>query len=95
MPRVRQATHPEDRLSIRANAQQKIVLRRAAEVRHTSMSQFVLEASLNEADRILAQESVLKVSAEEYDWVCQLMDQPPRDLPRLRALMQEKPVWDV
>jgi len=95
MPQAKRAPQPEDRLSIRANAKQKLTLRRAAEVRHTTMSQFVLEASLSEADRILEQEQRLVVSSEEYEWLCKLMDQPPRDLPELRALMNEKPAWDV
>jgi uncharacterized protein (DUF1778 family) len=89
------APQPEDRLSIRANTAQKMILRRAAEVRHTTMSKFVLEVSLAEADRILKQETTLRVSDAEYDWLCQLMDQPARELPELRDLVSEKPVWDV
>jgi uncharacterized protein (DUF1778 family) len=95
MGSLRQQTQPEERLSIRANADQKSVLRRAADARHTTMSQFVLEASLNEASRILAEESVLKVSAEEYEWLCKLMDDPPRELPKLKELANRKPVWDA
>ena len=95
MPRAKQNVSSEDRLSIRANAKQKLILRRAAEARHTTMSQFVLEASLSEAGRILTQESSLIVSHEEYAWLSQLMDQPARKLPELRALVNEKPVWDA
>ncbi|MBL8048756.1 MAG: DUF1778 domain-containing protein [Chthonomonas sp.] len=90
-----QPSPSEDRLSIRANAKQKQVLRRAAEVRHTSMSQFVLEASLNEADRVLQEEQRLVLSADEFELMAKLMDQPARDLPALRELLNEKPVWDA
>lgn len=94
MPRINPAAESEDRLSIRASGAQKHALRTAAELRHTTMSQFVLEASLAEADRILAQETTLRVSDEEHAWLCELMDRPTRDLPELRRLLSEKPVWE-
>ncbi len=89
------ALKPEDRLSIRASASQKMTLRRAAEARHMNVSQFVLQVSLQAATRILEEESRIVVSAEEYDWLCKLMDEPPRDLPELRALLSQKSVWDA
>lgn len=85
----------EDRLSIRANASQKSTLRRAAEARHMNVSQFVLQASLQAATQVLAEESQIVVSAEEYGWLAKLMDEPPRDRPKLRAALSEKPVWDA
>jgi hypothetical protein len=33
------------------------------------------------------------VSAEEYQWLCQQLEAPPRDLPRLRELLKRKPIW--
>lgn len=95
MEHASQATKHEDRLSIRASIDQKSVLRRAAEARHTTVSQFVLEASLNEADRILAQEKSLAVPSEEFEWLCELMDHPSRDLSELKALVDQKPAWNV
>lgn len=95
MSKPSQTIQSEDRLSIRANSSQKDKLRRAAEVRHTTMSQFVLESSLNAAEEVLRRESVLDVSAEEYDWLCKSLDAPARDLPELKKLLSEKPAWDV
>ena len=86
---------PEDRLSIRASASQKTTLRRAAEAQHLNVSQFVLQTSLQAATRILEEEARIVVSAEEYNWLIKLMDEPQRDLPRLRELLSKKPVWDV
>lgn len=86
---------PEERLSIRTDVQQKLTLKLAAERRNTTISQFVLEVSLGEAERILEEERSLKVSKEDYEWLCRLMDEPPVDLPNLRAALQKKPVWDA
>jgi uncharacterized protein (DUF1778 family) len=84
----------EDRLSIRANARQKTVLAQAAKARHMNVSQFVLQASLTEAERILKEETQIIVSAEEYEWLCRLLDAPPQPLPRLKEALGQKPVWD-
>jgi uncharacterized protein (DUF1778 family) len=84
----------EGRLSIRANTSQKTILERAAKARHMNVSQFVLDASLREAQEIIDQESRLIVSLEEYDWLVKLMDEAI-PTPRLRAALDQKPVWDV
>lgn len=94
MQRVKPSTASEDRLSIRTNSAQKVILKNAAEARRTTVSQFVLEASLSEAERVLEAERTLLVSQAEFELVNRLMDQAPRELPELRALMSEKPVWD-
>ena len=84
----------EDRLSIRANAAQKNTLRRAADARHMNVSQFVLQASLQEAERVIERETLISVSPEEFQWLAELMDGPVAPMPRLRAAVKEKPVWD-
>lgn len=88
------AKKSEGRLSIRANPSQKTILARAAKARHMNVSQFVLDASLREAQEIIDQESKLIVSPEEYDWLVKLMDEAT-PTPRLSAALDQKPVWDV
>lgn len=85
----------EERLSIRANSSQKTVLARAAKAQHTSISQFVLQASLREAQKVIEEENRLAVSPEEYGWLCGIMDAPATPAPRLRAALAQKPVWEV
>ena len=85
----------EDRLSIRANARQKSTLRRAADARHMNVSQFVLQASLQEAERVIAEETAIRLTPEQFQWVVELMDAPPPPLSRLRQAVQQKPVWDA
>ena len=85
----------ENRLSIRANSGQKNVLARAAKAQHMNVSQFVLQASLSAAEQVIAQENSLIVSLEEYERLCQILDEPATPSPRLRAALAKKPVWDV
>ncbi len=95
MPRTVNAPSKEDRLSIRANSSQKSVLARAAKAQHMNVSQFVLQASLREAQKVIEEENRVLVSPEEIEWLCQVMDEPATPAPRLRAALAQKPVWDV
>lgn len=83
------------RLSIRANSNQKSILARAATARHMNVSQFVLGASLREAEQVINDETRIVLSADEYDWLVRYMDEPPTFKPRLREAVHQTPVWDV
>jgi uncharacterized protein (DUF1778 family) len=94
MPRVAVKKNKEDRLSIRANPNQKSVLAQAAKARHMNVSQFVLQVSLHEAERVLREETQIMVSPAEYERLCQIMDEPPAAAPRLQSALAKKPLWD-
>jgi uncharacterized protein (DUF1778 family) len=94
MARQSAALKPEDRLSIRANTSQKTTLRKAAAVRHMNVSQFVLLASMKEAERILREETQLVLTAEQFDWFMEKLKEPPQELPRLRTLLNQPVVWN-
>lgn len=84
----------ELRLSIRTSAEQKELLKRAAQARGTDLSAFVLQASLEQARQALAQESVVVLSPSDYQQLCQALDEPATPNLALRALMNRKRVWD-
>ena len=84
----------EVRLSIRTSVQQKELLRRAALSRGADLSQFVLEASLEQARKVVAAESVLVLSSTDYEQLCQALDALPQPNPALRQLLGGKRVWD-
>ena len=94
MPNNTTTAKPEVRLSIRANPNQKSVLSRAATARHMNVSQFVLGASLREAEQVINEETRIVLSAEEYDWLVKFMDEV-HPAPRLREAFRQKPVWDA
>lgn len=89
--------HKEERLHIRASSSQKALLTRAAQTRHLKVSQFVLQTCLEAAEKVVREEeseSVIRVSAAEYDWLMQKLEEPPQDSPALRRLLAEAPVWN-
>ena len=79
----------ETRLSIRASDAQKAVLRQAARVRRMNTSQFVLQASLDAAQSILADQTEFLLSPEQWEAFCQRLDAPPKAIPALTRLFSE------
>lgn len=87
----------ESRLHIRTSPLQKALLARAAEAKHLNLSQFVLQSSLEVAEKIVGEATkipLVEVSDIDYDWLIQKMDEPPRDLAELRGLLNEPTVWN-
>ena len=95
----------ETRLHLRASPDQKELLARAAKTRHLNLTQFVLQACLEAAEKVVREQEaqqeaqqeaprVIRVSAEHYDWLMQKLDEPPQDNPALRRLLGESPRWN-
>ena len=87
-------TPREERLHIRTSPSEKALLARAAKARHLNVSQFVLQTSLEVAANIVRDEHTIWVDAEEYDWLSKLLEEPPKDLPELRRLLNEPVAWN-
>jgi len=81
--------HKETRLSIRATEPEKAILAQAARVRHTNVSQFVLQASLDAANAILVNQTDFRLPPDQWEAFCQRVDAPPKDIPALRQLFSE------
>lgn len=87
-------TAKADRVYIRASAEEKEKLARAAQALRTSRSQFVLHQALDAADRILAEQTRFVLPAEEWQAFCDRLDAPTRELPKLSALAHEPSPFD-
>jgi len=84
----------ESRLNIRASAQQKEMLARAARAAHMNVSQFVLTVAMAAASKALAEEVRLEVPLEEFDELWKAMDEA-RPAPRLKEALMQPPTWDA
>lgn len=73
---------------------QKDVIARAAELKQTTMTNFMVEQAFNAAQQILADQAHFYLSPEKWDEFCAALDAPPRDLPKLRKLLTEPSVFD-
>ena len=79
----------ETRLAIRASAPVKKILLQAARARHTNISQFVLQASLDAAHAVLADQTDFRLTPAQWKAFCERLDAPAKVIPALRDLFSE------
>jgi uncharacterized protein (DUF1778 family) len=83
-----------EKLDLRLTPQAKQRLFAAAQASHRSVSEFVLQSALERADETLADRRTFLLNAKQWAAFQSALDAPPRDLPRLRRLLQEPSIFD-
>jgi len=81
------------RLGLRATPEQETVLRRAAEVAHKSLTDFILDAAYQAAEQTLLDQRLFKVSGSQYQALLKMLDRPEKENPGLADLFSRRPVW--
>ena len=81
-------------ISLRMRGDQKAIIDRAAEVTGTSRTEFMLRASVREAQDALLDQRVFMLDAQEYDEFVAALDAPAKENVALQKLMQLKPRWE-
>ncbi len=81
------------RLGLRATPQQETVLRRAAEVAHKSLTDFILDAAYQAAEQTLLDQRLFLVSESQYQALLEMLDRPESDNPGLADLFSRRPTW--
>ena len=82
-----------EKLDLRLTAEAKHTLAAAAQAQRRSLSEFVLESALGRAEEALADRRVFQLPPETWEAFVAALDTPPRDLPRLRKLLNEPSVF--
>ena len=80
--------YKDERIDFRANANQKTILERAAEIKHVSLSSYVLTSSLKQAQIDLAENEMLILSNKDRDIIMKLLNNPPEPNEALKGLFQ-------
>jgi uncharacterized protein (DUF1778 family) len=81
------------RLGLRATPAQETVLRRAAEVTHKSLTDFILDAAYQAAEQTLLDQRLFMVSGSQYQAILDILDRPESDNAGLKDLFVRRPVW--
>jgi uncharacterized protein (DUF1778 family) len=81
------------RLGLRATPEQEIVLRRAAEVAHKSLTDFILDAAYQTAQQTLLDQRLFMASGSQYQALLNMLDRPASDNPGLAALFSRQAPW--
>lgn len=81
------------RLGLRATPEQETVLRRAAEIAHKSLTDFILDAAYQAAEQTLLDQRLFLVSGSQYQALLEILDRPESDNPGLTDLFSRQPPW--
>lgn len=82
------------RLGLRATPQQEIVLRRAAEVMHKSLTDFILDSACQAAVEALLDQRLFMVTPHQHQALLDLLEHPPQENAGLKKLFSKSPPWD-
>jgi uncharacterized protein (DUF1778 family) len=90
----RASPRKDDVIQIRASAETKAVLTRAAAMRGQKLSEFMLDSARREAEEALLDQRSFFLDAEAHDAFLALLDKPPAPADALKLLMRRKPMWE-
>jgi uncharacterized protein (DUF1778 family) len=83
------------RLGLRATPEQEAVLRRAAEVTHKSLTDFILDSACLAAEQTLLDQRLFMVSGSQAQALMDLLDRPVQTNEGLRDLFARQAPWDA
>ena len=89
MPRI--AVDDNKRMNLRVRPEQKATLMRAAALKNTDLTDFVLQPALREAEAIIEAADHLKLSERDSLRVLELLENPPAANAKLRAAAMAMP----
>ena len=83
----------DDVIQIRASAETKAMLNRAAQLRGQKLSEFMLDSARRQAEEAILDQRVFFLDAKAHDAFLALLDAPAKPNTAIRALMARKPAW--
>jgi uncharacterized protein (DUF1778 family) len=83
-----------ERIALRASQEQRELIGRASAVLSTSVSDFVLRASIASAEEVLASRREFQLPPDRWNAFVEMLDRPPVERPRLRRLLTEPSILE-
>jgi len=91
IPMPRAAVDDNKRMNLRLRPEQKATLMRAAALRHTDLTDFVLQPALREAKAVIEESERIILSERDSLLVLNLLENPPAPNAKLRAAIAAMP----
>lgn len=91
---IQRSTRTE-KLDLRLSKSAKQTLQAAATFARKSVSEFVLETALSEAEERLADRKIFSLNEKKWEAFIAALDAPPQRKPRLERLFRESSVFDA
>jgi uncharacterized protein (DUF1778 family) len=89
-----QSARKDDVIQIRASAETKAVLNRAAALRGQKLSEFMLDSARRQAEEAILDQRIFFLDSKAHDKFLALLDSPAKPSKRIKALMTRKPAWE-
>ncbi|BBX12719.1 MAG: DUF1778 domain-containing protein [Mycolicibacter algericus] len=83
-----------ERFAVRLTAEQDALIRRAAEVEGTDLTNFTVTATLAHAREVLADRRLFMLDASAWSEFVSVLDRPVSQQPRLEKLFAEPSIFD-
>jgi uncharacterized protein (DUF1778 family) len=83
----------EIRLNLRATPEQRELIEKAAAIKRTSLTSFILDRACEAAEELIAQQKNFELSPEKWEAFCAALDAPPREIPALKKLFKKPSVF--
>jgi len=89
-----QSVRKDDVIQIRASAETKAVLNRAAALRGQKLSEFMLDSARRQAEEAILDQRIFFLDAQAHERFLALLDAPTKPSKHLKSLMARKPAWE-
>lgn len=83
----------KERWDFRVEPETDRLVRRAAASSQRTLTDFVVDAAVLEAERLLADRTAFALERQQWERFVELLDRPPRDNPGLESLFSKPSVF--
>lgn len=81
-------------ITLRISKRQKRVLTQAAKIKHTTLSNFVLERAFQAAQDTIADQVHFLLDEGQWEGFCDALDKPAQTIDSLKSLLKEPSILD-
>jgi uncharacterized protein (DUF1778 family) len=92
--RGREAGRKDEVIQIRASAEAKAILNRAASIRGQKLSEFMLDSARRQAEETILDQRTFFLDPKAHERFLAMLDRPAMPSKDLRAVMRRKPSWE-
>lgn len=78
----------DSRVDFRVSDVQKSLLEKAAEIKHLSLSSYILSSSIKQAEQDIAENEMLILSKRDRDLIMSVLENPPEPNEALKGLFK-------
>ena len=89
------ARRKDEVIQIRATAEAKAILNRAAALRGQKLSEFMLESARRQAEETILDQQMFILDDDAHARLLLLLDSPPKPSAEVRARIKRKPPWET